>query len=272
MSNRPRILPLFSLQGKVCVVTGGARGLGYVFCQAFVESGCTQIAILDLFQQDCDKTATELIEWFRTESGGETIEAKGFAVDVSNEAAVKETFDAIVKLWGKVDVMVASAGICENYSAFDYPTDRVKKIFDINVHGAFFCAREAAKHMMDKKVKGSIIFIASMSASIVNVPQLQSPYNATKAALKHYAASLAVEWAKEGVRVNSVSPGYMATQLTKNILERNEQLRIAWVGGTPMGRMGDPEDLKGALVYLASDASAFTTGSDLVVDGGYTCL
>lgn len=120
---------------------------------------------------------------------------------------------------------------------------------------------------------GSIILVASMSGSIVNIPQPQAPYNASKAAVKHLGACLAVEWAKHGIRVNTLSPGYMLTSLTQQMFDRNaegKQLRKTWEGMIPMGKMGMPEDLKGAAVYLASDASRYTTGSDLIVDGGYT--
>jgi len=152
-----------------------------------------------------------------------------------------------------------------------YPADRVKRLFDINVHGVFYTAREAARHMIPQG-GGSIILISSMSANIVNIPQLQTPYNASKAAVKHMAASLAVEWAKKGVRVNTLSPGYMLTKLTKGILEKNSDLKKTWEELTPMGRIGEPEDLAGAIVFLASDASKFMTGSEIRVDGGYSVI
>jgi len=147
----------------------------------------------------------------------------------------------------------------------------MRQLFAINIDGTFFCAREAAKHMIATGTKGSIVLIGSMSANIINVPQPQTPYNASKAAVRHMTASLAVEWAKQGIRVNCLSPGYMLTSLTRNILDANPALREQWESLTPMGRIGAPEDLKGAIIYLASEASAFTTGIDMVVDGGY-CL
>jgi len=116
---------------------------------------------------------------------------------------------------------------------------------------------------------GSIVLVASMSAQVVNIPQPQTPYNSSKAAVRHMASSLAVEWAKKGVRVNSLSPGYMLTKLTRTILSHDPDLKRTWESLTPMGRMGDPEDLKGAIVLLCSDASKFITGTDLRVDGGY---
>lgn len=133
--------------------------------------------------------------------------------------------------------------------------------FAINVEGSFYCAREAAKDMMRRSAPGSIVMIGSMSGAAVNIPQPQSPYNASKAAVRHMASSLAVEWATKEIRVNVISPGYMKTALTKVILEREPVLNDTWTNLTPMGRLGEPEDLKGAVIYLASDASKFTTGA-----------
>ena len=129
-----------------------------------------------------------------------------------------------------------------------------------------------ARHLKAREAPGSMIFIGSMSGAIVNVPQPQAPYNASKAAVRHLAASFAVEWARYGIRVNCISPGYMLTDLTREILERpeNKELKETWTRLIPQGRMGIPEDLMGAVVYLASDAAGYVTGAELRVDGGYT--
>lgn len=139
------------------------------------------------------------------------------ACDVASEPSVQKVFEHIQTTFGRIDAVVASAGIVENFAALDYPADRMKRLYDINVHGAFYTAREAARLMIPRG-SGSIILIASMSASIVNVPQFQMPYNASKAAVKHMGATLGVEWAKSGVRVNTLSPGYILTKLTQTIL------------------------------------------------------
>ncbi|CAE6457991.1 unnamed protein product [Rhizoctonia solani] len=296
--HQARTLASFSMEGKVCVVTGAARGLGNLFARTFVESGCTKIVLMDLKQEDAQKAADDLVEWFVQHGDIQRgkVQAIGIGCDVANEDSVKAGFAEVINRFGKVDSVVASAGIVENYSAFDYPSARIRLLYDINVHGAFFCAREAAKLMIDQGIKGSIVLVSSMSANIVNVPQPQTPYNSSKAAVKHMAASLAVEWAKSGIRVNALrsvcyglartradsnvatpsilsnSPGYMLTSLTRTILDKNEELKNTWVNLTPMGRMGEPEDLKGAVIYLASDASAFTSGTELRVDGAYTCI
>ncbi|KZT61613.1 NAD(P)-binding protein [Calocera cornea HHB12733] len=273
-SRKTRTLKTFSMEGKVCVVTGAARGLGNMFARTFVESGCSKLVIIDLRQEDADKAAAELVADFENQGEVEKgeIECLGLGCDVSSEPAVQAAFAQISAKFGGVHVLVANAGIVANYPALEYPAERMKQLFDINVHGVFYCAREAAKIMIEKQIQGSIVLIASMSANIVNYPQPQMPYNASKAAVKHMAASLAVEWAQKGVRVNALSPGYMLTALTKAVVAPHVGMLESWAEKTPMGRVGDPEDLKGAIVYLASDASKFTTGSELVVDGGYSII
>jgi len=225
---------------------------------------------LDLKESDAQAAAGELTT-FALENGFDKPTILGIECDVSSEASVQNAYKVVIDKFGRVDVAVASAGITENFSALDYPTDRVQRLFAVNVHGVFFTAREAAKHMI-KQGNGSIILVASMSANIVNVPQLQTPYNASKAAVKHMASSLAVEWARTGVRVNALSPGYMLTELTRTVLQGKDELKKHWEDLTPMGRMGNPEDLAGAIVFLASDASRFMTGSEMRVDGGYCCV
>ncbi|KAM0746880.1 NAD(P)-binding protein [Meredithblackwellia eburnea MCA 4105] len=270
--HKRRTLASFSMTNKVCVVTGAARGLGNLFARTFAESGSNAIAILDLDSSQAAQSARELEEWF-VEHGqakeGE-IECLGLGCDVSDEASVKKAFEEVKERFGRIDVLVTAAGIVENFPAVDYPTEKFQKLMNINVSGSFFCAREAAKDMLSREAPGSIVLIGSMSGDVVNIPQAQTPYNASKAAVRHMGASLAVEWATKGVRVNVISPGYMATALTRVILDRDPALRETWENLTPMGRIGEPEDLKGAVIYLASDASGFTTGTDLRVDGGYT--
>lgn len=272
-----RTLASFSMENKVCIVTGAARGIGNLIARTFVESGANHIAIVDLNEEECQHAAKEVEEWFTKHGGvkpGE-LDVQGYGCDISDEAQVQDVIGRIHKRFGKIHVAVNSAGIVENFPATEYPTPKLKKLFDININGSYFVAREVAKRMMEDNIRGSIVMIASMSGSVVNVPQAQAPYNASKAAVKHLAKSMAVEWAKAGIRVNSLSPGYMLTSLSRAVLENSpngKELRTTWENLTPMGRLGDPEDLKGAVVYLSSDASAFTTGADLIVDGGYTSV
>lgn len=253
-------------------MTGAARGLGYEFCRAFIDSGCTSLVLLDVKESESKRAAEELRQSYEGHASGKlkkgSLKILGLACDVSSEQSVQGVFRDVIEEFGRVDAAVASAGIVEHYPALDYPSDRAKVLFDVNVHGAFYTAREAARYMIPNG-GGSIVLVASMSGTIVNAPQPQAPYNASKAAVKHLASSLAVEWAKKGVRVNALSPGYMRTRLTRKVVEGDQELKRTWEALTPMGRMGDPEDLDGAIVFLASDASSFMTGAELRVDGGY---
>ncbi|CDZ97923.1 d-arabinitol 2-dehydrogenase [Phaffia rhodozyma] len=272
--HQKRTLASLSFEGKSCVITGAARGLGNVFARTFVESGASQVAIMDLDQADSERAAKEIDDWFvgQGEAKEGELDIVGYGCNVADEEAVQKTFQSIRERFGKIDVLITAAGIVENFPMLEYPTAKINKLWNINVNGTYFCAREAAKYMIQDDVRGSIVMVGSMSSSIVNVPQPQAPYNASKAAVRHLAASMAVELATKGVRVNCLSPGYMLTSLTKTILDRETELRDKWISLTPQGRMGEPEDLKGAVVYLASDAAAYTTGINLKVDGGYSVI
>jgi D-arabinitol 2-dehydrogenase len=190
--------------------------------------------------------------------------------DVSNPDSVNNALSEVLSAHGKCDHLVTSAGFTENFDAISYPYDRIKKLWGVNVDGTYLFATALARHLIERKAAGSIVMIGSMSGAIVNVPQPQAPYNAAKAAVRHLAASLAVEWAHADIRVNCISPGYMLTALTRKILDDNPELKKQWTSLIPQGKMGNPEDLMGAVTFLLSDASKYVTGVDLRVDGGYT--
>ncbi|KAF2184072.1 D-arabinitol dehydrogenase-like protein [Zopfia rhizophila CBS 207.26] len=267
-----RTLASFSLEGRVGVVTGGARGLGLVMSQALVTSGA-DVAIVDMNRDEAQRSAQGLIDTFKNENPGTERIPKVTAhfCDVSSPTSVNQSLAEIIKEHGKIDNLVTSAGFTENYDAISYPHDRMQKLWGVNVDGTYLYAVAVAKHLMERNSPGSIVMIGSMSGSIVNVPQPQAPYNAAKAAVRHLAASLAVEWAHAGIRVNCISPGYMLTALTKKILDDNPELQKQWTSLIPVGKMGRPEDLMGAVTFLSSDASLYVTGADLRVDGAYTC-
>ncbi|GAB7343423.1 hypothetical protein MBLNU457_1452t1 [Dothideomycetes sp. NU457] len=267
-----RTLASFTLEGGVGLVTGGARGLGLVMSQALVVSGA-DVAIVDLNKDEAAKQARLLEENFRAENPGAEKVPKVTAhyADVADPDSVNNCLQEVIRDHGKIDHLVTSAGFTENFDAISYPYDRIKKLWGVNVDGTYLFAIGVAKHLMERQAKGSVVMIGSMSGSIVNVPQPQAPYNAAKAAVRHLAASLAVEWAHAGIRVNTISPGYMLTALTKKILDDNPELAQKWTSLIPQGKMGRPEDLMGAVTFLLSDASAYITGADLRVDGGYTC-
>jgi NAD(P)-dependent dehydrogenase (short-subunit alcohol dehydrogenase family) len=177
--------------------------------------------------------------------------------------------DRVCSALGGIDVLVNNAGIAKSTPAQETTDDEWREMFEVNVTGVFRCCRSVGRRMLERG-RGAIVNVASMSGSIVNKPQPQVAYNASKAAVIQLTKSLAVEWAARGVRVNSVSPGYIETDMTRWGLETPELRRI-WTESTPMGRVGQTDEIALAVLYLASDASAFATGTDLIVDGGYTC-
>jgi D-arabinitol 2-dehydrogenase len=222
-------------------------------------------------EDEGEKQAAEIIRLFQKDfPDEEPPKVTAHYSDVSDPDSVSDCINEIISKHGKIDHLVTSAGFTENFSAETYPYDRIKKLWGVNVDGTYLFATGVARHLMERGniTHGSIVMIGSMSGAIVNVPQPQAPYNAAKAAVRHLAASLAVEWAHAHIRVNCISPGYMLTALTRKILDDNPELNKTWTSLIPVGKMGSPEDLQGAVVYLLSDASRYVTGADLRVDGG----
>lgn len=252
----------FTLPGKVAVVTGGGRGLGFNMAQALAEVGVRGIAIMDVQQELGDKSARELSE----QTG---IDVRFYRVDVRDGAGMNGTVQDVVDHFGRLDILINAAGIADsNMKAETYDHEKFRRLIDINVTGSFIVSQAVANQMIKSGKGGSIINIASMSGSIVNYPQEQSCYNASKAAVIQLTKSLAAEWARYGIRVNSISPGYMDTALNR-VPALEAQKRI-WVDHTPQKRLGAVDDLNGLAVYLASDGSAFMTGNNCLIDGGYT--
>ena len=256
------IIEKMRLDGKKGFVTGAARGIGKCTATAFAEAGA-DVAIVDLDFAEAQKTAKEL-----EEKTGRTIIA--IKTDCTNKEEVDALVDRVVQELGGLDFCHNNAGICINAPAEEMTYEQWKKVMDINLNGIFLTDIAAGKYMLTHG-GGSIINTASMSAHIVNVPQPQCAYNASKAGVIQLTKSLAIEWAKRGVRVNSISPGYIGTELTLNsptlipLIEK-------WNEMAPMGRMGKPEELEAICVYLAGDTSSFTTGADFVIDGAFTCF
>jgi len=251
----------YRLDGKVALVTGGARGLGYSMAEGLCSVGLEAVVVLDV-QTELGLDAAERLH----KTYG--VKARFFKADVRDEESVKEIFESVVAEFGHVDVVVNSAGIADLVHAEDYPADKFRRVMDINVTGTFLVCQAAARHMIAHGKGGSIVNIASMSAHIVNFPQAQNAYNASKAGVLHLTRSLAVEWAPFGIRVNSISPGYMDTALNRAF----KSLFSEWERRTPMGRLGDMDELTNGAIYLASPASSFATGTDILIDGGYTCI
>ncbi|KAI9787436.1 MAG: hypothetical protein M1816_007484 [Peltula sp. TS41687] len=258
----PPTMKRFTLQEKICVVTGGARGLGFNIAQGLAEVGAKGIVLMDINQELGDAAAAELHEKCQ-------VPVTFYKVDVRDEKAIATVIDNVVETYGSVDVVVNSAGIADsNIKAEDYSADAFRRLIDINLTGSFLVAQACARHMMLAGTGGSIIFIASMSGSIVNYPQEQCCYNASKAAVIQLGKSLAAEWARHNIRVNCISPGYMDTELNR-VPALDAQKKI-WTSMTPQARLGEVHELNGLAVYLGSDAASFVTGANFTIDGGYS--
>ena len=256
------IIEKMRLDGKKGFVTGAARGIGKCTATAFAEAGA-DVAIVDIDIKEAEKTATELAE----KTGRKVI---AIETDCTDQKQVDAMVERVVRELGGLDFCHNNAGICINVPAEEMTFDQWYKVLNVNLNGVFLTDLAAGKYMLAHG-GGSIINTASMSGHIVNVPQPQCAYNASKAAVIQLTKSLAVEWAKRGVRVNSISPGYIGTELTLNA-PKLIPLIEKWNEMAPMGRMGKPEELEAICVYLAGDTSSFTTGSDFVIDGAFTCF
>jgi NAD(P)-dependent dehydrogenase (short-subunit alcohol dehydrogenase family) len=247
--------PLTSLDGCVAVVTGGARGIGRESALALKENGA-RVVLVDINAELGQKAAREL-------------EADFKQADLTKSDQVARLAREIAAEHGKIDIAFNNAGIALNVPSEECSDEQWHQVMNVNLHAVFYCCREFGKVMLQQG-KGSIINTASMSGVISNTPQPQSAYNASKAGVIMLTKSLAGEWAKRGVRVNSISPGYIGTEMTK-LGMTTEEWRKTWLELTPMGRVGEPREVATVVVFLASDASSYFTGSNLVVDGGYTC-
>ncbi|MBN1644152.1 MAG: SDR family oxidoreductase [Dehalococcoidales bacterium] len=247
---------MFDISGRKALVTGAGRGIGKVLALALAEAGC-DISIVEIDMKNAAAVVEEIREMGR--------KAFAFEADVTKKDSLRKAFEGTQKEFGRLDICLNNAGVCIHQSAEDTSEKDLNHVVDINLKGVFFCCQEASRIMIPQK-KGTIINIASMSGTIANVPQKQAHYNASKAGVIMLTKSLAVEWAPYGVRVNSISPGYIRTEMTL----MGGQMFPAWESLTPMGRLGEASELRGLVIYLASDASSFMTGSDIIIDGGYT--
>lgn len=250
----------FDLTGRVAIVTGGGRGIGREIARVLANAGA-DIVIAELDAANAEDAANEMRSLGR--------ESLAVPTDVRDPQSVEAMTQAAMNKFGKIDILVSNAGIARHYPAEDTPDDVWLDVMNINVNGVYWCCRSVGRRMLERG-SGAIVNIASMSGSIVNNPQPQAAYNASKAAVIMLTKSLAAEWASRGVRVNSVSPGYTASEMTKQAITRVQDWYKVWMDMTPMKRMGEPVEIAHAVWYLASDAASFATGTDLIVDGGYT--
>lgn len=251
----------FSVKGTA-IVTGGTGTLGLAAATALLQHGLQGLMLFDINIDSARKKLNSL----RTGFPDANIEA--LSVDVTDEFAVHKAVEDTAHLLGSVDILLCFAGVVGCVNALDMPASQWRKVLEINTTGSFICAQAAARQMVKQGMGGSIIFTASISAHRVNYPQPQAAYNVSKAALLSLKSCLAAEWARYGIRTNTISPGYMDTILNEG--DGLAETRKIWSDRNPTGRMGAPSELTGAVVLLASSAGTYINGTDIVVDGGAT--
>lgn len=250
--------------GRVVIVTGAERGIGLAMAVAFAKCGANIVVAGILTEEFAN--AQKQIE-------AEGVKCKCIVTDVSDETSVINMVETVKKEFGHIDILINNAGINKSAPAENMPLEFWQKTLNVNLTGTFLVSREVAKVMLEQG-KGNIINIASMSGLVVNpLPQTQCAYNSSKAGVIMLTKCMANEWAERGIRVNAIAPGFMRTPLTKKRLETpGDESVKKWISGTPLKRIGVPEELTGLALYLASDAAAFTTGVCVPVDGGYSIV
>ena len=254
-------LEQFRLAGKTAIVTGAGGAIGLATCHALGEAGA-KVVVADLIGDAARKSQQEL--------KGVGIDADMIELDVTKPAAVRQAADDLNAKHGAIDILIANAGIARSgTNGEDVEDEHWLNVIDVNLNGVFWCCRDFGRHML-KRGHGSVVTIGSMSGFIVNKPQPQSYYNASKAAVHHLTKSLAAEWGQRGVRINSVAPTYIETAMTK-VSAQDPDMFQTWMDMTPMGRMGQPSEIAAVILFLASDAASLLTGSVVLADGGYTC-
>ena len=254
------VMNLFRLDGKVAAITGGTRGIGWAASQAMAEAGA-HVAIIYTSYPTPEERVAEL------KSLNKDIECRAYKATTTDPKQISETLEQILVDFGRLDIVIANAGINDHVKALEYTVEYWLKETDVNFNGSFWTAQAAGK-IFQRQGYGNLLFTTSISGTIVNIPQCQAAYNSAKAGVIQLAKSLAIEW-MGFCRVNSLSPGYIETEMT--MLKEQDKLD-EWFRRMPSKRMASPAELKGGFLYLVSDASSYTTGFDLIIDGGYTAV
>lgn len=246
-----------SLKGKVIAITGANRGIGLGIAEVCLANEAAAVYSLDLFEPG---------EEFQTLQKAHAKRVHYLHCDVTSEESITTVIDGIIAAQGSIHGLVANAGMTKHQPALDFDRAQIEKLFDLNVFGAYFCATTVAKRFIELGIKGSIVFTASMTSYRPNRAAPSAPYGATKGAVRNVTHTLAMEWAKHGIRVNSISPGFVKTAMTYFVDQAPDwKLKMQCYGGMP--RLADPKELGGAYVYLLSDCASYTTGIDIPVAG-----
>lgn len=251
---------LFDLTDRIAIVTGGGQGIGREIARTLARAGA-HVAIAELNSGTAEDAAAEIRGLGRRSIAVQT--------DVRDPQSVEAMVSRVIAEFDRIDILVNNAGIALNVPSETCTVEEWNRILGINLFGVIWCCTAVGRHMLERQY-GAIVNIASMSGSIVNKPQPQAGYNVSKAGVIMLTKSLAAEWAMRGVRVNSVSPGYIGTELLNRGLHEYPDWGKIWLEMTPQGHLGKPSDVAHAVWYLASDAAAYATGTDLIIDGGYT--
>ncbi|KAJ5159767.1 uncharacterized protein N7482_006771 [Penicillium canariense] len=255
----------FDMEGRVYVITGGGRGLGLSMGEALIEAGAKVYALDRLETPHPDFFVAK--EKAENEYGGSLEYIK---IDVRNNTEVNNTFAAIAAKEERLDGLVAAAGINHLQSALEHSQQALDEVMSINYNGVFNSATAAARQMFNYQQKGSILLVASMSGLIANKGMTSPVYNSSKAAVIQLARSLAMEWGRHGIRVNSLCPGHIITPMVEQVFQQNPAARATWEAENMLGRLAVPEEFRGSALFCLSDASSFMTGSTLIIDGGHT--
>jgi NAD(P)-dependent dehydrogenase (short-subunit alcohol dehydrogenase family) len=251
------------LEGKVALVTGGARGLGLQMARALAAQGI-HVALLDILPAVEDSARA-----LAADHGVRTVGLQG---DVTDHQSVASAFATVGETLGTPTILLNAAGITAWEDSVAVTRESWQRVIDINLTGTFLCCQALARGCMAAGVPGTIVNVSSMSGQIVNIPQHQVSYHASKAGVDMLTKALAVEWAPAGIRVNAIAPGYMLSDMTRQFTQANPDLAERWTGMIPAGRMGEPEDLEALVVLLCSDRSSYLVGQSIVIDGAYTAV
>lgn len=259
------ILDKFLLTDRVSIITGAASGIGKELAMGLAEAG-SHIVIADMNMEGAERVAEQI-----RRLGVRTLAVH---VDITNEQQIHDMVQAVMETFGRIDVLINNAGIGARIEIEQMEYKDWQRMMDVNMNSVFLVSKAVGQVMIEQR-QGSIINISSISGLVVNVPQYQAAYNASKAGVIMITRSMALEWARYNIRINTIAPGYMKTEMTAKDFDENASYNPMvkkWMELTPMHRPGTPDELQGIALYLASDASSYATGGVFVIDGGYTLL